>query len=88
MTASFALRDCAALRPGETVLIHAAAGGVGLAAIQLARAAGAEVFATAGSDAKRAFLRELGIEHVFDSRSLAFDGDVRRLTDGAASTSC
>jgi acyl transferase domain-containing protein/NADPH:quinone reductase-like Zn-dependent oxidoreductase/acyl carrier protein len=61
----------AALARGERVLIHAASGGVGLAAIQLARSIGAEIFATAGI-AKQAYLRSLGIEHVYDSRSTAF----------------
>ena len=82
MTAGFALRDCAGLQAGETALIHAAAGGVGLAAVQLARAAGATVIATAGSETKRAFLRRQGIAHVFDSRSTAFEAEVLRLTGG------
>ena len=82
MTALFALRDCAALKPGETLLIHAAAGGVGSAAVQLAHSAGATVIATAGSDAKRAALRALGIAHVLDSRSLGFEAQVRELTAG------
>ncbi|MEO8900003.1 MAG: SDR family NAD(P)-dependent oxidoreductase [Polyangiaceae bacterium] len=82
MTALFALRDCAALKPGETVLIHAAAGGVGQAAVQLARRAGATIIATAGSAAKRAFLRAQGIVHVFDSRSLAFQAEVLALSNG------
>ncbi len=64
------------------MLIHAAAGGVGLAAIQIAQAAGAEVIATAGSPFKREYLRALGVPHVFDSRSLAFVDDVRRVTGG------
>ena len=51
------------------MLIHAAAGGVGMAAVRLAQRAGAEVFATAGSQSKRALLRALGVAHVFDSRS-------------------
>ena len=54
------------------VLVHAAAGGVGLSALQLATLAGAEVFATAGSVRKRTVLRSLGVRHVFDSRSTAF----------------
>jgi acyl transferase domain-containing protein/NADPH:quinone reductase-like Zn-dependent oxidoreductase/NAD(P)-dependent dehydrogenase (short-subunit alcohol dehydrogenase family)/SAM-dependent methyltransferase len=82
MTALFALRDCAAMKAGETVLIHAGAGGVGQSAIQLARAAGVTVIATAGSDAKRSFLREQGVAHVFDSRSLAFEAEILRVTGG------
>ena len=59
------------LNAGDRVLIHTASGGVGLAAIQLVQAAGAEVFATASAP-KRAYLRSLGIEHVYDSRSTDF----------------
>jgi 1-acyl-sn-glycerol-3-phosphate acyltransferase len=82
VTAQASLDWLARTQPGERVLIHAATGGVGLAAVQVARALGAEVLATAGSDEKRAFLRSLGIEHVFDSRSLAFADDVLRATGG------
>ncbi len=83
LTAHYALNHTGGLRPQQRVLIHAAAGGVGLAAVQLAQRAGAEVFATAGSPAKRAFLRRLGVQHVFDSRSLSFADDVRAATGGA-----
>lgn len=81
-TADHALHELARLRPGEQLLVHAAAGGVGLAALQLARRLGAEVLATAGSDAKRSFLRELGVQHVFDSRSLGFVEQVQHATAG------
>jgi myxalamid-type polyketide synthase MxaB len=64
------------------VLIHAGAGGVGMAAIQIAKQAGAEVFATAGSPRKRAYLRSLGVEHVLDSRSLDFADAVMAQTSG------
>ena len=74
--------DLAGLEPGERVLIHAAAGGVGLAAIQLAHAAGAEVFATA-SAAKRAHLHSLGVSRVFDSRRTAFGREILEATAGA-----
>lgn len=83
MTASYALESLARLKPGQRVLIHAAAGGVGLAAVQLALMLGAEVYATAGSDAKRDMLRKLGVKHVHDSRSLAFRDEVMSLTAGA-----
>ncbi len=83
VTAVYALERIAALQSGERVLIHAATGGVGLAALQVARALGAEVLATAGSDEKRALLRELGVAHVFDSRSLDFADGVLAATDGA-----
>ena len=81
-TAELALRRLAQLQPGERVLIHCAAGGVGLAAIQVARAMGAEIFATAGSPRKREYLRSLGIEHVMDSRSLDFADQIRQQTGG------
>ena len=71
-TAFHALRHACRLRRGETVLIHAAAGGVGLAAVQLAQQIGAIVLATAGSDEKREYLRSLGVAHVMDSRTLDF----------------
>ncbi len=69
------------LAAGERVLVHAGAGGVGLAAIQWVRAAGAEVFATA-SEPKQGYLRSLGVEHVFDSRQTAFGEEIREATGG------
>ena len=81
-TAYYALCELARLRRGERVLVHGGAGGVGIAAIQIARHLGAEVFATAGSDEKREFIRLLGVEHVFDSRSLAFADEIRARTNG------
>jgi acyl transferase domain-containing protein/NADPH:quinone reductase-like Zn-dependent oxidoreductase/thioesterase domain-containing protein len=83
MTAWYALHHVGKLRQGEKVLIHAASGGVGLAAVQVARLAGAEVFATAGSKDKRAFLESLGVRHVFDSRAPGFAEEVLRRTRGA-----
>ncbi len=82
MTAREALFETGGLKAGQSVLIHAAAGGVGLAAVALARRAGARIFATAGSPDKRRFLHSLGIEHVFDSRSSAFADGVREATGG------
>ncbi|MDE2801312.1 MAG: SDR family NAD(P)-dependent oxidoreductase [Chloroflexota bacterium] len=73
------------LHAGDRVLIHTASGGVGLAAIQLVRAAGAEVFATA-SGPKQAYLRSLGIEHVFDSRTTDFGEQVLQATGGEGVT--
>ena len=73
---------CAALQAGESVLIHSAAGGLGLAAVQVARARGAEIYATAGSEEKRAYLRSLGIQHVLPSRTNDFAAEVMRLTGG------
>ncbi len=74
--------ELAGLKAGDRVLIHAGAGGVGLAAIQLAEAAGAEVFATASAP-KQAYLASLGVAHVFDSRSTAFGQDILEATGGA-----
>ena len=82
LTASFSLLDIADLKQGERVLIHAATGGVGLAAVQLALARGAEVFATAGNHEKRTLLRSRGVEHVMDSRSLEFEHEIATITGG------
>ncbi len=82
MTAWHALRNVARLREGERVLVHAGAGGVGMAAIQIALHLGAEVIATAGSSSKRALLKTLGVEHVIDSRRGDFAEAVMKLTDG------
>jgi len=82
VTAIYALGTLAQVAPGEHVLIHAAAGGVGLAAIQYAKHRGAAVIATAGSEGKRAFLRLAGADHVLDSRDLSFPDAVRALTAG------
>ena len=76
LTSDYCLNEFAHIRKGERVLIHAAAGGVGLAAVHLCQRAGAEIFATAGSDQKREYLRNLGIEHVLDSRSLDFRNQI------------
>ncbi len=78
LTAHYALRQLADLQPGERVLIHAGAGGVGMAAIQVAKSLGAEIFATAGSDSKRDLLRQLGVNHVYNSRTLDFADEIRR----------
>lgn len=82
LTVYYSLHHLARLRKGERVLIHAAAGGVGLAAVQFAQHVGAEVFATAGSHEKRELLRSLGVDHVMDSRSLDFADEVMNLTGG------
>jgi polyketide synthase 5 len=81
-TAWYGLCDQARIAPGDRVLIHSATGGVGQAAIAVARAAGAKIFATAGSDDRRELLRSMGIEHVYDSRSSEFAEQIRRDTDG------
>ena len=82
LTCYYALHDVARIQPGERVLIHSATGGVGLAAIEIARWRGAEIFATAGSDAKREFLRSIGIRSPMDSRSTDFADQVMELTGG------
>ena len=82
LTAWYALVEIARVQEGERVLIHAAAGGVGQAAIQIARLFGVEVFATAGSKQKRELLRTQGIEHIFDSRSLDFVDGINEATHG------
>lgn len=81
-TVYYALKQLANLQPGERVLIHGAAGGVGIAAVQLARHLGAEVFATAGNEEKREFVALLGADHVFDSRSLAYGEEILAVTGG------
>jgi phthiocerol/phenolphthiocerol synthesis type-I polyketide synthase C len=82
LTAVYGLEYLAHLGKGETVLIHSATGGVGLAALQVARRCGARVLATAGSEEKRELLRRLGVEHVMDSRSLRFADEVAEITGG------
>jgi len=82
MTSWHALQNVARLRKGETVLVHAGAGGVGMAAIQIARHLGARVIASAGSPKKRSLLETLGVENVIDSRRGDFAEAVLNLTDG------
>jgi len=82
LTAHYALNHLGRLGKDERILVHAAAGGVGQAAIQLAQHAGAEVFATAGTPDKRALLESMGVRHVMDSRSLGFRDAVLERTGG------
>jgi acyl transferase domain-containing protein/Zn-dependent alcohol dehydrogenase/NADP-dependent 3-hydroxy acid dehydrogenase YdfG/acyl carrier protein len=82
LTAYYTLVELAQIKPGQRVLIHAGAGGVGQAAIQVAQRAGAEIFATAGSADKRALLSAMGVPHVLDSRSLDFADEILRVTNG------
>ena len=77
MTAWFNLVDIAALQPGETVLVHAGASGVGAAAIQLASLLGARVVASASSEEKRQFCRTLGADEVIDSRQPGFAANLK-----------
>ncbi|MCM6776658.1 type I polyketide synthase [Nocardia sp. CDC159] len=82
-TALYALTDLAAVQPGDSVLVHAAAGGVGSAAVQIARFLGAEVFATAGPDKWQA-LRDLGLDddHIASSRDTGFAEKFHHTTHG------
>lgn len=82
LTAYYALVQLGRLQKGERVLIHGAAGGVGMAAVQIALQAGAEIFATAGNPSKRDYLKSLGVHHVMDSRSLVFADETMQLTNG------
>ncbi|MFG6101409.1 SDR family NAD(P)-dependent oxidoreductase [Leptothoe sp. EHU-05/26/07-4] len=81
-TAYYALIKMGRLCQGEKVLIHAASGGVGMAAVQIAKWVGAQIYATAGNPEKRQFLHSLGIENVMDSRSVAFADEVMKYTNG------
>ncbi|MEK7727825.1 MAG: SDR family NAD(P)-dependent oxidoreductase, partial [candidate division KSB1 bacterium] len=85
LTAQYALEYLGRMSAGERVLIHSASGGVGLAAVQLAQRAGCEIFATAGTEEKRDYLRALGVARVFNSRSLDFAEEIlqrSRMEDG------
>ena len=82
ITACYGLEELAGIRAGQTVLIHAASGGVGLAAMAVCRRVGARIFATAGTPAKRELVRSLGAELVMDSRSTAFAQEVLDATGG------
>jgi len=81
-TVYYALHHLGRLEEGEKVLIHGAAGGVGIAAVQYAQWCGAEIHATAGSEEKRDFLRLMGVQHIYDSRSLAYADEILARTGG------
>lgn len=82
LTAYYSLKHLARITSKEVVLVHGAAGGVGLAAIQIIKLLGAVPIATAGSPEKRAYLRMLGCEHVFNSRDNSFADEIMRVTSG------
>jgi acyl transferase domain-containing protein/NADPH:quinone reductase-like Zn-dependent oxidoreductase/NAD(P)-dependent dehydrogenase (short-subunit alcohol dehydrogenase family)/acyl carrier protein len=82
LTSYYALVEVARMRNGESLLIHSASGGVGIAAIDVARWLGVDVFATAGSDEKRAYLTSLGVERVMDSRAAGFGEAILAQTSG------
>ena len=71
-TSHHALVNLARMRKGERVLIHGAAGGIGHAAISIAKHLGAEIYATAGTDEKRQLVRDMGVEHVYNSRDTSW----------------
>ena len=81
-TAWYSLRELARISAQDKVLIHSATGGLGLAAIAVARECGAEVYVTAGSPQRRQMLRDMGIKYVYDSRTLSFADEIRRDTNG------
>ncbi len=81
-TGVFALRNRARLQPGESVLVTAAAGGVGSAAIQLAKAIGATVYGLAGGAEKVEVVRSLGADEAFDYREVDIVDSIRGITDG------
>jgi len=81
-TSYFALKERAALRAGEWLLVHAGASGVGMSAIQLGRSFGAHVIATAGSSEKLEFAKSLGAQHVVDYSDGAWIDQVKQLTGG------
>ena len=82
VTVELAYRQAAGLRSGERVLVHAATGGVGLAATQVVTAAGADVYATAGSSYKRALLRGMSVQDVASSRDIRYVTEVGGLVGG------
>jgi len=81
-TAWYGLQDLARIKPGDKVLIHSATGGVGQAAIAIARLARAEIYATAGTRERREMLRRMGINNVYDSRTVDFAEQILEDTDG------
>jgi NADPH2:quinone reductase len=82
LTAHYLVNDAHKLKAGETTLVHAAAGGVGLLLVQMARAIGARVIGTASSDEKAQLAREAGADEVIVFTRQDFESEVKRLTDG------
>lgn len=82
LTAYHCMFNLGQMDEGERMLIHSATGGVGMAAVALAQLRGIEVYATAGTDEKRALLREMGVKHVYNSRTVAFHDEIMRDTNG------
>jgi NADPH:quinone reductase-like Zn-dependent oxidoreductase len=82
ITSYYALITLANIKREDTVLIHSATGGVGLAAIAICKWIGCKIFATAGNDSKRSLLREMGVELVMDSRTTEFESIIKANTNG------
>jgi NADPH2:quinone reductase len=82
MTAHYLCHDTYPLRAGETALIHAAAGGVGLLLVQMAKSIGARVIGTAGSEEKAALARDAGADEVINYSTHDFEAETKRLTEG------
>ncbi len=82
MTAHYLVQDSYPLAAGETALIHAAAGGVGLLLVQMAKNLGARVIGTAGSEEKLALARAAGADEVINYSTHDFEAETKRLTDG------
>jgi len=82
LTSHYAICELARMEKGESILIHAGTGGVGQAAIQIARHLGLTIFASAGTPEKRKMLEEMGVDHVLDSRTLEFADEIMEITKG------
>ncbi|MGH7913930.1 MAG: zinc-binding dehydrogenase [Candidatus Binataceae bacterium] len=82
LTAWHLLHSCHRTAPGETVIVHSAAGGVGIAAVQIAKAAGAKVIGTVSSDDKIGLVRKFGADEIINYATLDFAAQAMRLTDG------
>lgn len=80
LTTYYALIHLAKLKKNDKILIHAASGGVGLAAIQIAKSVGAEIYATVSSEKKKAYLKTLGITHIYSSRSTEYATHLKDMT--------
>lgn len=82
LTSHYAINELARMEKGESILIHAGTGGVGQAAIQIAKHLGLIIFSTAGSPEKRQLLKDMGVDHVLDSRTLKFADEIMAITGG------
>lgn len=82
LTAYHCMFNLGQMDEGERLLIHSATGGVGLAAVALAQLRGIEIYATAGTEAKRNLLKKMGVKYVYDSRDIAFHDEIMRDTNG------